>query len=226
VTRRQALLAIAAVHAPGEALFDGSGLKRFRTVTGLTGPEASWVVRDGAVESIPDARRQCDLLTVDEYEEFDLEFEWKVGPGANTGVKYLIQATATDRLRDAQGEFLHETTLGFELQLIDDAAVEDGNPKHVTGALYNYLAPSGRAARPAGEWNAGRLVVRGGGAEHWINGRRVLAYSFDSPELRAALAARRVNSARMLERLARRKTPVSFQHHESWVAFRHIRIRS
>ncbi len=227
MTRRQVVFAFAAAPALPETLFDGSGLQRFRTVTGITGPEASWRIRDGVVESIPDAPRQCDLVTIDEYEDFDLEFEWRVAPGANSGIKYLIQAMATDHVRNAHGQFLHETTLGFEFQLVDDTSPAGAdNPMHVSGALYNYLAPSERAANPAGEWNTGRLVVRGNTAEHWINGRRVLAYTFDSPELKAALAGRRAGSARMLERLARRKTPISFQHHESAVMFRNIRIRA
>ena len=200
-------------------------MRSFRTPSGLTRPEVSWRIRDGAVESIPDARRQCDLWTAEEYESFDLAFEWRIAPGGNSGVKYLVQATATDRLRDAQGEFLHETSLGFEMQLVDDASRAGADhPAHASGALYNYLAPSERAARPAGEWNSGRLVLRGDDVEHWINAKRVLAFSVHSPQLKAALAAKSMNSARLLERLAVRRTPVAFQHHESLVAFRAVRI--
>lgn len=196
-----------------------------RTPTQTTGLEASWRrLPDGTLESIPDARRQCDLWTVAEYESFDFAFEWKVAPGANTGIKYLIQASAVDRLKDAQGEFLHETSLGYEFQLVDDASPAGQAPLHASGALYNYLAPTERAARAAGEWNTGRLVLAGDAVEHWINGRRVLAYRLGSPELLAALAQKKLNSARMMERLARRRSPVAIQHHESQVWFRGLRI--
>ena len=200
--------------------------QNFRTPTGATTPAVSWSIRDGALESLPDARRQCDLWTAEEYEDFDLEFEWKVTPRANTGVKYFIQAKATDRLQDAHGEFLHETSLGFEFQLVDDDSpglLRD--LRHASGALYNYLPPTERASRPAGEWNTARLLSAGGSIEHWINGRRVLACSLASPELKAALRANPARSARLLETLAKRKTPIAFQHHESSVAFRAIRIR-
>lgn len=201
-------------------------MRSFRTPTQTTGPDVSWRIVEGALESIPDARRQCDLWTAREYSAFDLEFDWKVESGANTGIKYLIQASATDRLQDGQGEFLHETSLGFEFQLVDDASRAGADrPTHASGSLYNYLAPSKRAARPAGQWNSGRLVLKGGEVEHWVNGERVLAYALGSPELKAALAAKRLNSARMLERLERRRTPIAFQHHESAVAFRSIRLR-
>jgi hypothetical protein len=222
-------LAVAAAVAPSgaraEVLFDGQTFRNFRTPTGTTGPEVSWRIRDGSLVSIPDARRQCDLWTAREYADFDLEFEWKLGPKGNSGIKYLIQKSAVDHLHDAQGEFLHETSLGFEFQLADDGGAAGPLSNHISGALYNYLAPEARTAHPAGEWNTGRLVVNGEQVEHWINQRRVLAFGLHSPELRQALAVRQVPSARMLERLELRRTPIAFQHHESAVAFRGIRVK-
>lgn len=226
MTRRELLCAAAAATAE-PPLFDGRTFAGFRTPTGLTGPEVSWVIRAGELHTIADARRQCDLWTGAEYKSFDLEFEWWLAPGANSGIKYLIQATAVDKLKDAQGEFLHETSLGFEFQLVDDrSGAGSGNPTHPSGALYNYLAPSELAARPAGEWNTGRLKVEGDTVEHWVNGRMVLRFGLQSPELKAALALRKVNSARMLERLEKRRSPIAFQHHESHAAFRSIRVRA
>lgn len=95
MTRRRALVAFAAFAESRQTLFDGTDLRNFRTPSRITGPGVSWRIRDGAIESMPDARRQCDLWTAEEYQSFDLEFEWKVAPGGNSGVKYLVQATAT-----------------------------------------------------------------------------------------------------------------------------------
>ncbi len=204
-------------------LFDGRTLNNFRSPSGRTDPAVSWFVRDGAIHSNPASKLQADLWTEAAYENFELEFEWRVEPGANTGIKYLIQQWASDQLNNG---ITHETSLGFEFQLVDDASpAGQDSPLHVSGALYNYLAPTSRAARPAGEWNSARLAVNGNSVEHWINGSRVLAYAIGSPELAAALAARRLNSARMLEKLAVRRSHIAFQHHESAVAFRGIRIR-
>ncbi len=224
--RRRELLFGLAAGWPGEtALFDGVTFRNFRTPTQETGPEVSWWIHDGMLESIADARRQCDLWTAESYERFDLRFEWMVSPGANTGIKYLIQAQATDHLKDAQGEFLHETSLGFEFQLVDDESRAGADsPLHASGALYNYLPPVERAAKRAGEWNTGRLVVRQSEVEHWINGRKVLAFGLRSEELMKALALRKVGSARMLEKLEKRKTAIAFQHHESRVGFRGITV--
>lgn len=204
-------------------LFDGRTLNNFRSPSGSTDPSVSWLVRDGVLHSNAESKMQTDLWTAGTYESFELEFEWRVAPGANTGVKYLIQQWASDHLHNG---ITHETSLGFEFQLVDDASTGGSDsPLHASGALYNYLAPASRQARPAGEWNTARLVVDGDRVEHWINGVRVLAYSLGSPELKAALTAKRLNSARMLERLAVRRSHIAFQHHESAVSFRNIRIR-
>ncbi|MBI4889863.1 MAG: DUF1080 domain-containing protein [Acidobacteria bacterium] len=223
--RRTLLFGLTAAWPKETPLFDGATFQNFRTPTRETGPEVSWRIHDGMMESIADARRQCDLWTAETYERFDLKFEWRVAPGANTGIKYLIQAQATDRLKDAQGEFLHETSLGFEFQLVDDSSRAGADsPLHASGALYNYLPPVERAAKKAGEWNTSRLVVRAEDVEHWINGRKVLAFGLRSDELLKALAAKRLGSARMLEKLEKRKTAIAFQHHESQVAFRAISV--
>lgn len=206
-----------------QTLFDGQTLNNFRSPSGTTDPAVSWYARDGVLHSNAEAKLQADLWTAGAYENFELEFEWRVALGANTGVKYLIQQWASDNLSNG---ITHETSLGFEFQLVDDSsAAGNDSPLHVSGALYNYLAPASRQARPAGEWNTARLVVDGNRVEHWINGVRVLTFSLGSPELKAALAARRLSSARMLERMAVRRSHIAFQHHESAVSFRNIRIR-
>jgi len=222
VTRRNfSALALAAAPPPPRP-----ETPQWRTPTQTTGIDVSWRVSQGVYASIANARRQCDLWTVREYADFHFTFEWKVAPGANTGIKYLIQASAVDQLKDAQGEFLHETSLGYEFQLIDDASPAGQADLHASGALYNYLPPVERAARPAGEWNTGALVVKAKSVEHWINQRRVLAFELGSPELRVALAKKKLNSARLMERLAKRRSPIVLQHHESSVWFRALQVRA
>lgn len=219
------LAAVSTGSAQYQTLFDGKTFHNFRTPTQQTGPEVSWRIAGGVLESIPNAVRQCDLWTAKPYKNFDLEFDWRVGPGGNSGIKYLIQSSAVDRLTHQDGSiYYHETSLGYEFQLM--AGRPDLAPDtHVSGALYNYLAPTELPVHPVGEWNTGRLLVNGRHVEHWINGRCVLSYSLDSPELKAALRARHVNSARMMDELKNRVTVIAFQHHDSAVAYRNIRIK-
>lgn len=219
------LAAASGVFAQYQTLFDGKSFHNFRTPTGETGPEVSWRIAGGAIESLPGAVRQCDLWTARPYRNYDLEFDWRVGPNGNSGIKYLIQASAVDRLKHRDGSiYYHETSLGYEFQLVAGPPGQAPDT-HVSGALYNYLAPSEVPVHPVGEWNTGRLMVDGRHVEHWINGHRVLSYSLDSPQLKAALRARHVNSAHMMDELKNRVTAIAFQHHNSAVAFRNIRIK-
>jgi hypothetical protein len=225
VTRCALLLLLAAAFLPAETLFDGRDLAHFRTPTGTTGPEVSWRIANGVLESIPDAPRQCDLWTLDEYENFDFSFEWMVSPKGNSGIKYLIQDLAVDHLTRRPRPFIHETSLGYEFQLLGTDPASTPLEKHVTGSLYGYLAPTLYTARQPGEWNTGRLVVNGRRVEHWVNGTLVLAYSLDAPELKAALRANHTHTARLMDELPHRRTVVVLQHHNSAVSFRNIRIR-
>jgi len=224
VKRSLILLLVAASALPAEKLFDGKTFRHFHTPTRETGPEVSWRIVDGVLESLPKAERQCDLWTDAEYENFDLRFDWKVAPGGNSGIKYMIQFSAVDHLDERGRKYIHENTLGYEFQLADAGPAPQA-AKGANGALYGYLAPVELAAKPTSEWNTGRLVLNGRNVEHWINGHRVLAYSLDSAELHAALRAKNVKSARMMDQLVHRITPICFQHHNSAVAFRNIRIK-
>ena len=101
---------------------------------------------------------------------------------------------------------LHARARGREYQIVDDALNADArlDPKNTAGALYGKVAPAKAAARPAGEWNEGRIVVRGEHLEHWLNGVKVVD---------ADLAG------------AEKAGPVSLQNHDSEVWFRDLRIR-
>ncbi len=219
------LLAASPGYAQTQTLFDGQTFRNFRTPTQSTSPEVSWRIVNGVMESLPDAVRQCDLWTNQAYKNYDLEFDWRVGPRGNSGIKYLIQASNVDRLTHPDGAiYFHETSLGYEFQLVADPS-NAAPSTHATGSLYNYLLPTEVPVHATGDWNTARLLVNGRHIEHWVNGRRVLSYSLDSPELKAALRARHVGSARMMDELKNRVTAISFQHHNSSVAFRNIRIK-
>ncbi len=147
-----------------------------------TVPTAHWVVVDGAIKKIAsgnvprvaDGRPLVggDLMTVDSFADFELSFEWKVTPGANSGVKYNVSETMSMAQGGAgtQGGPTH-SALGFEYQILDDDRHEDGKlPTHRAGALYDLVAPNERKhLRPVGQWNRSRIVFRGNHGEHaWI----------------------------------------------------------
>jgi len=146
-------------------LFDGKSLDGWTTGDGKPVTEG-WEVVDGALHLKTGGPRGGNIVTEQEYGDFDLSFDWKIAPGGNNGLKY--------RVRKFDGK-----TLGLEYQMIDDGGYRTKlPPKGSTGALYDIYEPSEpKPLIPPGQFNHSRIVVCGDRIEHWLNGKRiVLAY--------------------------------------------------
>jgi hypothetical protein len=164
-----------------ELLFDGKTLDRWRGYRMDRVPDG-WSVADGTIRfSPPDdpAAKRGDLITRDRYGDFELRLEWKVSPGGNSGIMFRV---------GEDDERTYHT--GPEMQILDNAGHRDGaNPATSAGANYALHAPSRAAARPVGEWNQVRMVVRGPHVEHWLNGEKVVEYELWSDDWKAKVAA-------------------------------------
>ena len=160
-----------------QSLFDGKSLDGWRPY-GKEGPIGEgWKVEDGMLKKIA-GKKGGDIVTVKKYGDFELYWEWRVAPGGNNGVKYLVTEA-------------RPSAPGHEYQMIDDKAEKWSKipPKDMTAAFYNVLPPAAdRPLKPAGEWNESRIVVQGKHVEHWLNGAKVLEYELESDALKAALA--------------------------------------
>ncbi|HOL70654.1 MAG TPA: DUF1080 domain-containing protein [Bryobacteraceae bacterium] len=233
-------------------LFDGRTMNNWRDPAKFSPPGDSWVIEDGCLKTRLKPRIAEDLVTTESFGDFELKFDWRISPRGNTGVKYRIQKTvfldsrmpreggfegmvaralagpAVDRAKldpDARGDVY---VIGFECQLIDDSGHRDARtPSHTTGALYSMIAPTLHTAHPAGEWNQGRIVVRGDHFEHWINGVKVAEGSLLSEAVRAGAAKRWGRYPQVMELFTKPKPrgPISLQHHGDEVWFRNIKIR-
>lgn len=190
-------------------LFDG------RTTSGWRGYKqpgmpAGWRVVDGALTRVGSGG---DIITAEQFGNFELALEWKVAPGGNSGIFY--------RVTEAGDQAYHT---GPEMQVLDDAGHRDGTSRLTSaGSAYGlYAAPAG-VVKPAGEWNSVRIVVNGGHVEHWLNGTRVVQY-----ELGSADWERLVNASKFKEWPGygrARRGHIALQDHGDWVAFRNIKIR-
>ena len=228
-----AMLLTAAPHAFAQSdgwrvLFDGKSFKGWRGLGYDSVPTAHWIVENGAIKKVPrgqvarmpDGQPAAggDLMTVDTFRDFELAWEWKIGRGGNSGVKYNVseQFSLTNAANHA--------ALGFEYQLLDDSLAEDNKiPSHRAGALYDMIAPAANAAKPAGEWNQSRLVYRGNHGEHWLNGKKIVEYEMGTAHFDSLLAR---SKYRNIENFAERRTGhIVLQDHGEEVYFRNIRIR-
>lgn len=197
-------------HRPAtHVLFDG------QTTTGWRGYKQQqcppgWQVVDGALTRVGEAG---DLVSLHQYSDFELELEWQIAPGGNSGIMFRVTED-----HDAPWE------TGPEFQILDNVAHKDGlDPRTSAGANYAMHAPTADVTRPAGQWNQAKLVVKGAHVEHWLNGTKIVEYELWSDDWQ-----RRVEGCKWKERPDYGRRPsghIVLQDHGDRVAFRAIRIR-
>jgi hypothetical protein len=200
--------------APGggewRTLFDGRSLAAWRGFKKASVP-AGWQIVDGALTRVGKAG---DLITRDEFRDFELELEWKVAEGGNSGIMYRVTENA---------EETYET--GPEMQVLDVARHKVGQSRlTAAGSAYGlYPAPAG-VVKPAGQWNTVRIVVRGNHVEHWLNGIKVVEYELGSPDWAAKVQASKFKQWPGYGRAA--SGHIALQDHGDRVAYRDIKVRT
>jgi hypothetical protein len=191
-------------------LFDGKTTDGWRGYH-MDSLPSGWQVVDGALTR---AGEGADIITREQFGDFDLWLEWKVAPGGNSGVMYRITE-----------EYDYSYKSGPEMQVLDDAAHRDGLSR-LTAAGSNYAlhaAPAG-VVKPAGEWNLARILVQGNHVEHWLNGQKVVEYELLSPEWEALVKASKFEQWPNYGRAG--QGHIALQDHGDWVAYRNIKIRA
>lgn len=194
-----------------EHLFNGKDLTGWTTADGSPVTKG-WQVEPGGV--LHRTSKGGDIYTAQEYGNFDLTWEWKIGAGGNSGLKY--------RVRD----YPDKGKLGFEYQLLDDASHPDSKvgPQRQTASLYDILPPAqDKILHPPGEWNTSRVVVRDTLVEHWLNGKLVLKVDLESDVYRAGFGKSKFRPVTDFARnpLGR----IMLQDHNDEVWFRNISLK-
>lgn len=173
---------------------------------------AEWKVENGVLSKVKSAN---DIITRDQYDNFELEWEWKLHPGGNAGVFYRGSEEA---------EKIYWTAP--EYQLLDDAGHEDGKSRlTAAGSDYAlYPSPAG-VVKPADQWNSSRIVARGPHIEHWLNGQKVVEYEQGSADWEARVKASKFATWPKYGRLMRGYIGLQGDH-EGELAIRNMRIRT
>jgi hypothetical protein len=153
-------------------LFDGEGLSGWHGYNGAS--LESWMIEDGAIMSVGTegnygSDMRADLVTDDEFTNFELSIDWKATEGGNSGIMYGV-------IEDEQYDAAWKT--GPEYQLVDDVGFPEELEEWQKAAA-NYAmhaAAADKPLKPVGEWNTSRIVVHGNHVEHWLNGVKVVEF--------------------------------------------------
>jgi len=203
-------------------LFDGETPAGWRAFNGTAFPDTGWAVIDGALvvgatATDPDIPVGGAIVTTENFSSFDLRFEFKLSPVANSGVFYHVHERPGAAMWNDAPEF----------QVLDDQAYIDMGTMdmhtHLTGDNYDLQAASEKTLRPPGEWNEGRILVEGAHVEHWLNGQKTVEYEFGSPEWEALVAKSKFAPFPDYGRAA--SGPIGLQDHGRHVWYRNLKIK-
>ena len=170
-------------------LFDGKTNKGWRSAKGNSFPEKGWTINNGSISVESSEGKEStnggDIVTNDQFAAFDLSFEFRLTPGANSGVKYFVTLA-----EDSKG-----SAIGLEYQVLDDSLHPDArlgrDGNRTLASVYDMIKAEKqkRFLRPIGAWNFGRIVVYPNNkVEHYLNGVKVLEYIRGSKEYRDLVA--------------------------------------
>jgi 3-keto-disaccharide hydrolase len=215
-------------------LWDGVSTNGWRGATLSGFPDHGWTVRDGvlSVEAATggESTNGGDIITREEFANFELELDFRITPGANSGIKYFVDPQLGPTLG------LAGSAIGLEFQILDDERHPDAKlgvrGNRTVGSLYDLIPATnldepGRVAKrvlPPGAWNRARIVATGRHVEHWLNGVKVVEYERGTQMFRALVDNSKYQDIPGFGE--RERGPILLQDHGNAVSFRSIKIRS
>ena len=193
-------------------LFDGKTVKGLRGYKMETFPWGAWEIIDGSLKTIPGSKG-VDIISIDLFKDFELELQWKLQSGGNSGIFYF----ATE-----EGDYIWQSAP--EMQVLDNTAHPDRARKVTSaGALYDLIAPLDDATKTLGEFNQVKIISKDDHIEHWLNGKKLLEYEYGSNEIRDLISKSKFKDMPYFAKANSGRIGLQGDHGEVW--YRNIRIR-
>lgn len=212
-------------------LWDGRTSDGWRSAKAETFPTQGWTMQDGLLAVVDSGGAEAigggDIITREQFSQFELVADFKLTPGANSGIKYFVQPNL-DPVTGSGAKAAVGSAIGLEFQILDDALHPDAklgrDGNRTLGSLYDLL-PAATSKRPSaiGEWNTARVLVQRNQVEHWLNGAKVLEYERGSAAFRAAVADSKYKN---IPGFGEWPTGhILLQEHGNTVAYRNVKLR-
>ncbi|MFD2099028.1 3-keto-disaccharide hydrolase [Flagellimonas iocasae] len=206
-------------------LWDGKTADGWRGARLDEFPDKGWVMEDGVLTVLSTGGEESaaggDIVTTEQYGDFELMVDFKLTEGANSGIKYYVN---TD-LNKGPG-----SSIGLEYQILDDAVHPDaklGNHEgsRTLASLYDLIkADPDKPANPIGEWNTAHIISKDNYVEHWLNGMKVLEYERGNDEYKKLVSE---SKYKVWPNFGEASTgPILLQDHGDRVSFKNIKIKS
>ena len=207
-----------------ELLWDGKTTNGWRGAKLEEFPEKGWKIEDGVLSVLSSGGAESsaggDIVTKNLYGDFELKVDFKLTPGANSGIKYYVD---TD-INKGKG-----SSIGLEYQILDDNLHPDaklGNHEgsRTVSSLYDLIqADVNKPIKPVGEWNTAHIISKNNHVEHWLNGTKVLEYERKSDAYRKLVSESKYAKWSNFGELD--KGQILLQDHGDLVSFKNVKIR-
>ena len=184
-----------------------------------------WSVEDGTIKCDGKGHGEGSgenggsLITLEKFGNFELELEWKISAGGNSGILYHVVE---------KSEYSHAYDTGPEYQVTDDGqakSVNEYNNKKAGSSYDMYAAPPTKKLNPVMEWNSSKIIYNNGHVEHWLNGEKVVEFDENSLEFQERYYKSKWASGKYPSWNAYKSGSIALQDHGAVVWYRNIRIK-
>ena len=213
-------------------LWDGKTSEGWRSAKSDQFPSHGWNIKDGVLTVHDNNGEESagggDIITRKRYANFELMADFKLTPGANSGIKIFVQPDLSSIDKKTGQKVAIGSAIGTEFQILDDERHPDAklgqNGDRTIGSLYDLIpAPTNKVVMPIGEWNHARILSQGKHVTFWLNGQKTVEFDRGSEDFRKRVAESKFKNIPEFGEWA--DGHILLQEHGNQVSFCNVKIR-